>query len=239
GVPAAWRTLPRATVVRAPRYYVRASQGWVDARLAFWVDPELSQAFGGALTTARGVGLSIEPGLDALVFVRGRLLGSDGRVISKTTPGYRWVPIASNVKSVSCDGECVVALQGIPPKGIALNPRAHIALPVAFEAHMPWLISASLPPGPRGMLRYNVAYDDHWAVFAGGGAFPHFRVDATVNGWIIPQRNHPVPVVIIEWVAALQALFEIVGALWILALLCLAVAAGVRVMRSTRRPSSA
>jgi len=90
-VPAAWRAFDRVRAVRPDIDFVRAADGWVDARLAFVEDPDLAQPYGGAVTTDSAAALSVVPGMYALVFVRGKLSGQNGDTLVAADGGYRWV----------------------------------------------------------------------------------------------------------------------------------------------------
>lgn len=226
-VPAAWRRLSPLLRVPVPRQEVHASDGWVDARLAFTQHPDLAQSLGGALTTNPGAQLAVHGALPALVFVEGTLRASDGRAIATTTNGYRWVSVPAGVTRVICAGLCVVAAQGHPPAA-PLEPPAHRARGLAFRQVLPWLAVATVPPGAAGALRYNVAYDDHWSAYLGGTRLTHVRLDGVVNGWLVPSRGDARRLILIETTAAVQLLAEI------FALIVMA-SAGVLWLRQWRR----
>jgi hypothetical protein len=187
-VPSSWKDFGITQSVLAPNTFVDARDGWVDARLGFVVDPELSQAFGGALTIDPDALLPVRPGLDALVYVRGRLTDARGRSLSGATRGYRWIALPSDTTAVRCAGLCVVALQGTPPK-LPLNPPVRPARGVDFHSSAPWFAVATLPAGAASFLRYNVAYNDLWVALVDGRALSHVRVDGIVNGWFLPARD--------------------------------------------------
>jgi hypothetical protein len=207
---------------------VDASNGWVDARLAFAQRPDLAQGLGGALTTDPNAWLALRPDLKALAWVSGALRARDGTVISGTTHGYRWISLPRSAGSVACAGLCLVAAQGLPPRAPA-NPPARPYRAVAFTSIAPWLVRATLPPGGAGALRYNVAYDGGWAAYAGGIALPHLRLDATVNGWLVPKRAGAASLYVIQRVAAAQALAELL--VWALLLVLGAIAVRRRAWR--------
>jgi hypothetical protein len=211
GVPAAWRTFATTQPVRAPNRFFDARDGWVDARLAFLIAPELGQPYGGALTVNSGALLDVRPGLDALVYVRGVLSDARGRTVSGSTAGYAWVPVPPDATSLRCSGLCVVALQGTPPN-LPLNPPAQPASGVAFSTYAPWFASATLPSGPATFLRYNVAYNDLWLAVLDRAALAHVRVDGIVNGWFVPGRERPKRVYLVEAGALATACAESVSA---------------------------
>lgn len=210
--PASWGRLRPIVPVHAPSAQTHAASGWVHAELAFAQRPELAQGLGGALTTDRAARLAVRGGLDALVDVEGVLRGDDGRIVARPTRGYRWVPIPDGVHAITCDGLCVVAAQGDPPSA-PLDPPPHAARAVAFRLTFPWLVSASLPPGPAGTLRYNVAYGSGWTACLRGRPLTHLRLDVSVNGWLVPRRTHSEPLVLVEVPAAVQLGLECVAIL--------------------------
>ncbi|MBD5634434.1 MAG: hypothetical protein IAI49_08155, partial [Candidatus Eremiobacteraeota bacterium] len=152
-VPAAWHALDPAHAVTAGNEFVRAADGWVDARLAFAEDPELAQPFGGALTTNRFATLNVVPSMFALVFVRGKLLSQDGTPIASTSAGFRWIFVPSNANALTCAGLCVVAAQATRLPGAPLNPPPRPSEGVAFRVPIPWLVAATLPAGSSPLLR--------------------------------------------------------------------------------------
>lgn len=206
--PAEWGRFTPIRPIAVPSDSVRASEGWVEARLAFAERPDLAQAFGGALTTNRTAELQLRPGIPALVFIEGTLRAADGAVLTSTTHGYRWIPIP--VARVTCVGLCVVAAQGNPPVA-PLNPPKLRARGVRFTQFAPWLAVARLPAGSTGALRYNVAYDDRWMAYLGGRKLTHMRLDGSINGWFVPRRTGVMSLVLIEVTAALQLLAELLA----------------------------
>jgi hypothetical protein len=197
------------TPIAAPRAFVRASDGWVDARLAFLEVPQLAQSYGGALTTSAGAELPVRPGHAVLVRIDGRLADRSGRrIIASGTDGYRWIAIPRNVDTVRCIGRCVVAadLPSIPQ--LPLEPPSLPARAVAYHAIVPWLVIAHLDPGPRRSLRYDVRFDPSWSAFVDGRALPHVRIDGVVNGWILPAERSHVKVLIVERAAAVTTILE-------------------------------
>jgi hypothetical protein len=220
--PAQWREFAPAVSISVPNRLVRARDGWVDARLAFAVKPELGQAFGGALTTSPDALLAIQGGLETLVFVSGKLLAEDGSQLAATTRGYRWIRVPGGVRAVRCAGLCVVALQGTVPAALLVDQRATRASrvkPLPFRRYAPWLIHVVIPAGDLGALRYNAAFAPRWSALAGGERLTHVRLDTIANGWLIPGRVAPLDVWLIYAPAAWQFGLEIIGAAWILALL--------------------
>ncbi|MHB8703215.1 MAG: hypothetical protein ACYC8W_03565 [Candidatus Tyrphobacter sp.] len=201
--------------VAASNEYVDAAKGWVDARLAFAQRPDLAQGLGGALTTNPHAWLALRADLKALVWVRGALRAQNGALVTRTTRGYTWLRLPRATLAVLCEGLCVVAAQGLPPV-VPENPPPRPYRALAFSAVFPWLVRATIPPGPAGAVRYNVAYDGGWAAYAGGVALRHLRLDTTVNGWIVPRRRAATSLLVIQRVAAGQLAAEIL--VWLLLL---------------------
>jgi len=215
GIPVEWGRLSTVHIVAPTNTYVDASLGWTDARLAFVEYPELAQPFGGALTTNPTEALHVTPAEYALVFTRGRLVDDSGRIVATESPRYHWVFLPREVRSVRCVGFCVVAAQTTSLPDAPLDPAPHESEPVAFQAPMPWLVTAVLPAGEKPLLRYDVTYDSMWDAYYAGALLPHVRIDGIVNGWLVPRRARSTRVFIIEIGAALIALSELVSAAWI------------------------
>ena len=216
GVPAGWSSLPEAKPIAIPHDELKSSDGWVDARLAFASQPELAQGLGGALTTSPSALLPVDGDTRALVFVRGALLSSDGTRLAASTPGYSWIDLPASTTAVRCAGECVVAAEGTIPPG----PDAQTVGPSPWERIVsttiePWLSTVTIPPAAQPkMLRYNVRFDSGWIALDGSQRLPHFRVDTTVNGWIVPARPQSRRVVVLEPAALVQTLLALVGVVW-------------------------
>ncbi len=239
GVPAAWHAFGPVLPVTPGNAFVRASDGWVDARLAFVEDPELAQSYGGAVTTNNFATLGVVPSTYALVLVRGTLSAATpqakptGVALAMNTAGFRWIFIPSDVRAVRCSGLCVVAAQAAHLPDVPLNPPELRSMAVSFSASVPWLVTASVPAGADPLLRYNVTYDAKWIALYRSVLLPHVRIDGAVNGWLVPPRTSAEPVLLLEAGAALVALSEIVSVALVALLLyrCFAVRAGSRAVR--------
>jgi hypothetical protein len=214
GVPPSWSAYRAVIPIEPPRTYVNAEDGWIDARLTFEGSPQLAQALGGAMTTSPSALLPIDARAQALVFVSGTLVGQDGRLVTRGTRGYRWIWIPAGVNAVRCLGLCVVAAQGFAPAGLPSTPPPASATPLEFRVLVPWLIETSVRAGQTGALRLNETFDPHWFAFSGNKHFAHVRIDASVNGWLIPKRDTMVTVWLLEWPAAIEALLELIGVVW-------------------------
>ncbi len=212
GLPAAWRTFERATPIVASNAALNPRKAWVDARPAFAFEPELAQAVGGVWTMSRTAVLDISAGRQALVFIRGTLISQEGRLLAATTHGYRWIPIPLSVHGILCRGTCVVSALGNPPPAPADGHERTLA-ELTFTSLAPWLEFAELAPGKSGALRYNVRFDPHWIAISGGKVLPHFKIAMLFNGWALPERSGPAPVILLENVALVQFIFELCGVL--------------------------
>jgi hypothetical protein len=214
-VPSGWRSYSPAIDVQPPSTSVLAKDGWVDARLAFASDPELAQAFGGAVTTSRDAMLPVIGGLDALVFVRGRLFASSGALIATNTSGYEWVDLGDDVHSLRCDSLCAVAVEARGAQAIPADATTSaLPLPLEIREWIPWMASADIPGGHAALLRYDVAYDRGWTASMRGATLPHVRVDAFANGWLVPQRGQSATVTMVHVPSLIAAILEGVGFVW-------------------------
>jgi hypothetical protein len=115
-----------------------------------------------------------------------------------------------------------------PPSAVAPSTERGELTAVPFRAAVPWLVVTDLPARRAGsFLRYEVGYDSHWLALTAHGFLPHLRVESAFNGWIVPAQGRTGPVVLIEFIAAMQALCECVGVLWTVTL-------AVRLFRESR-----
>jgi hypothetical protein len=212
-------TAARLIPVAGPRRGVDAESGWIDARLAFARNPGLGQAFGGAFTRGRAP-LDVTGAAAVLVAVRGRLLDGSGRVVAADTHGYAWIRLtpsrAGASGSLRCVGACAVAMSGdaggIAPEAPPPPFRAATATTVT-----PWLISVLVPAGSEPVLRFLTGYDRGWIALAGTTLLPHVRLDATLNGWLLPARAARRRVILIHATSVVQLALEAVAFLGFLA----------------------
>jgi len=206
-----WRSLPDYTGVTAPNSEVNPARGWVDARFAFQTNLNVAQWLGGAATSSRVARLQIPAEGSLLVYVRGSLYDEKGRMISGDTHGYRWVRVPRHPINVRCSGFCVVVGGANRFPSMTNNPPVNTYSGVPFKALFPWLVLANVPPHAAGALRYNVTYSRGWFANMGDRWLPHVRLDEVVNGWLVPRSNKSATLVLINFVAAVQELFELVG----------------------------
>lgn len=193
---------------------IKAAHGWVDARLGFTELPKIAQPYGGALTTSEKATLTVVPGDYILAWIRGRLFAASGPLITIGKPGFQWIRLPAHVSQLRCKGMCVIAIQA---KRVV--PVHHRAAPndvsVAFRRALPWLVETNGIPAKK-VVRYNVRYEASWTAFSGLQRLPHVRLNGIVNGWYTTRGG---PLVIVDLVAALQFLLEMVGLGWFLGLL--------------------
>jgi hypothetical protein len=228
-----WR---RPNAVRAPRHAVHASDGWVDARLAFAAVPELAQPFGGALTTSKTELLALPGGGRMLmVYVIGRLVAEDDRVLTTSTKRLEWINLPPDVRRVRCDGLCEVVLQGDVPPGIGTATEAPAAEAVSFRFLVPWLVAVIVPAGSAQTLRFNVRYDDNWECWGCPNDTQHVPLDSTFNGWLFPARTEPITLRLVERAALLQTVGQVAGLIWIVAIAVLAASRAKDRVRDTQR----
>ncbi|MBV8148591.1 MAG: hypothetical protein JO092_05845, partial [Candidatus Eremiobacteraeota bacterium] len=210
GTPLQWDSAPTVHVVAPTSSSVSAADGWVDARSAFAVLPELSQGLGGVITTNSRVPLSIDPAQWTLASVAGALEDIDGKVVSGATRGYRWLPPV-NASALRCVGLCVVVAQANHPYETSAPPRSACMHALTFWLPLSWLAVSELPPSPLCLLRYNVRFDPHWIAFMTGTRLAHIAIDSTANGWIVQSHDATEQLVIVEWVAGLQFAAEVLS----------------------------
>jgi hypothetical protein len=219
--PPQWRAAPRVRVVVPASAGVSAADGWVDARSAFAALPTLAQGLGGVITTNSRVPLPIDPSAWTLVFTTGALVSADGATIAKATHGYRW--LRGGVSSVRCRGLCVVVGQTVAPFETAAGAPAGCRRAIAFRLPLSWLAVSELPPSALCLLRYNVRFDPHWLALGAGTRLTHVAIDSTANGWIVPAHAAGEPLIVVEWVAGVQFVAEIVSITLLIVLVVLRV----------------
>lgn len=216
--PANWRAFPGLIPIRVSNAFVDETKGWIDVQFDFVAHPELGQGVGGAVTTSVDALLKVRGGTATLVNVKGTLLSQDNRVVSRTTRGYEWIRLADNVAALRCAGRCVVAGQAEFRRIPALNPATRSYSAASFTILAPWLVRVDIPAHAPPVLRYNVAYDWNWKAFAPGKIATHLRLDATINGWLLPSSSTSYRLYLVHGVALAQAVAELLGSLWILAI---------------------
>lgn len=196
---------------------------WVDAQFDFVTRPAIGQGLGGVVTTDSKARLNVRAGQMTLVDVDGTLIGTSGIVVARSTVGYRWIRMPRNVSSVTCHGRCIIVAQtamvSVPP----LNPPSRTYHPVAFQAGPAWFITVTPTERSDRVLRYNTAFDANWTAWDGGHRLPHFRLDATVNGWLLPHPGRSAHIVLVNLAAASEVAAEFAAILWILLIFTLAI----------------
>jgi len=226
GVPEPWRNLGRIHPFHASNARLRASSGWVDVRGLFAEQPSLGQGIGGVVTTSQKAVFNLPKGLDGfrsmLVNVTGVLYSTSGSTILTSHGGYRWIRLRRDLRAVRCDGECVLVAAGNPPAPTRIPTQQPTMRALAFNALTPWLVIARLPAVPHpSLLRYNVAYSRYWLAILGPRPLVHVRLSTLFNGWIITNAHPPQLIIMVEIVAAIQAILEALAMGWVAVLLWL------------------
>jgi len=241
GIPDTWKALPRFIPVSASNRYVKMRDGWVDARLVFPEYPNIAQGLGGVATTSSKL-LEVAPNADILAFVEGRLNSMAGSTVLKDTRGYVWAKLPPGLRLLRCRGFCLVAGEATIHRPIPLNPSPRAFRAIHFQSILPWLAEATLPPGPPMMLRYNIAFSPAWLA---GLTLPtailtHIRLDAAVNGWFLPRLTQPRRVWLLDPIAAVQTVCELIGVMSVLVLMLRVArerAAALQCIRRHRSPN--
>ncbi|GAC1309572.1 MAG: hypothetical protein NVSMB21_16280 [Vulcanimicrobiaceae bacterium] len=192
-----------------PRQHSDAKVDWIDGRLAFQQRADLGQAFGGVYTRG-STPLEVGAAEFVLANVRGRLIDQRNDAVASNTDGYRWVRLRNRPSDLRCDGECAIALAGTPPTSPRDAPDVR-STPIAIRSLLPWISTARLPAGHAKILKYLVAYDPWWIALAGGRSYEHVRLDAAINGWLVPPRRAALTVTLVNLAAFAQFAAELVG----------------------------
>jgi hypothetical protein len=214
---------PVRTIV-APTDSIHPRTAWIDARLAFAEMPALAQGLGGALTQSN-IPFGVESGW-LLAYVRGELDANGHRTLMRSNGAFRWLPIPNTITSVQCVGLCELVAQtsNVP----WLTYRMYSKLPFSertraleFRELRPWFYivrreteSAALL---NRVLRLNERYDPGWIAIEAGRILPHVRVDLAVNGWLLGDATENV--ILVQAVALLQLIAEVIGILCVIYLL--------------------
>lgn len=206
--------------VTAPTDSIDPATAWIDARLAFGEAPELAQAIGGALTQST-TPLTIAPDSWLFAYVRGALIGSDGRMLIEGPGNFNWIHVPSGIASVRCAGTCELVAQTSTLPKLGKGSSQSRARALAFRSIAPWLYvvdatADSIHLSGR-LLRFNERYDPAWTAFSSMRLLPHVRIDLSFNGWLLPVSRGQI--VLVESTALLQAIAEIFGVLCVLWLL--------------------
>ena len=192
------------------------AKDWIDAQFVARERPYLATAYGGIYTNARAQ-YPIASG-EWLLFT-GALESSTGQK-EVSREGYRWSRFGGN--SVTCLGECVIALggKGSPPPRTAYR---HQWKAVLSNKITPWLLRVDIVHGKAEQFAYREAYDPAWMLITSGREDPHVRIDGTFNSWLLPQRDTDEVGWIVERVAAVQALLELCCLAWVVGLITYAI----------------
>lgn len=218
GVPVAWSSLPLITEVPSANTSVDALQEWVAARFAFVSDPADAQGLGGVYTTNAQHPFPLRGDAYALVNIKGALWAAP-HITWRDTHGYAWIYIPRPVRQVYCRGRCFIAAQALQIGELRLNPPKQTYHEAPLKVLSPFLARASVSTHAWRLLRYNVRYDPQWSAYLNGHSLPHLRIDATVNGWLIPPNLREDTVWLVQRTAFLQFICECIGMSFALTLL--------------------
>jgi hypothetical protein len=197
------------SVPRGSNAALNTKTQWVDATLSFNAEPEIAQPFGGVVTTGSAP-LRIPPDKAILALVAGSLLGSDGSIYHGKR-AYRWITNLRGSSSVRCRGFCVIAAFADVPAAVPFDAPARPYKAQSFSAPLPWFVYATVSPRTEGdVLRYNALFSRYWLAYLSGRLLTHIRIDHIVNGWRLPEGHKTERLLLIEWVAAVQSLAEII-----------------------------
>ena len=195
------------------RTTIDPNRAWIDARTAFIVRPSWGNPWGGVATS--GHALLPLPSGSAAVFAQttGRLANDRDENVATRNGSLHWFHLPAGSRALRCSGECIVvaALPYFPtgPEHAPAPPYTDVSLQVVT----PWLATAELPPSNEATLRYNVRYDRYWTAYVDRTRLEHVALDGIVNGWIVrpsPATRH---IVLIESLAAIQLLLEVLAAI--------------------------
>jgi hypothetical protein len=202
--------LPIRPVV-APSDSIDPRTAWIDARLAFAEAPDLAQAIGGALTQSTAP-LGVEANSWLFAYVRGALVGSDGRELARSRGAFVWLRLPAGVTSVACMGLCELVAKAVQAPDLAFRRDRARTRALEFRRFASWLYVVAANSGSQELLRFNDRYDPAWVAFAGGHALQHVRVDMAVNGWLLGGSSERI--ILVQVVALLQLVAEICGVLF-------------------------
>lgn len=203
-----------------------AVRSWISLDEASPGFPNIGSPFGGAFTLSHLAKLSVphhQP-LAVLARIRGELRG-DGHLLSRSTLGWRWVPL-ENARSLTCDGSCAVTLwQTRPFPAIPQTKRSPISrFAIPFRELLPYVITARIrlasPLAHRSLIVYRSRYDVNWRLF-GLSSPEHVDYSMIFNAFELPRGFDGGSFVIIDIAAALQASAMLISGLTFLVVLAI------------------
>lgn len=211
---------------QAPAITPDPDRGWTTVDLATARYPQVAQGIGGT-ATASDAPLRLQTDAWTLVFISGTLL--DGALPRRGADGFAWIPTAPGAHVFRCQGVCalVATTEQRPEWPLEPQPAARYGM-LAYRAVTPWWLEVDVPAQSAARtLRFNSSYDGHWVALGAGGP-RHLRLDAAVNGWILPPSPGERRIVLLHAVAAAQAAAAAGALIWTFALLATAVYRAVR-----------
>jgi hypothetical protein len=223
--------------ISQPRDFVRPEEGWIDARLEFASQPSLGQPFGGAYTEQSATALPLPRADYLMVSVSGRLESQGGRIITRDTHGYRWIPLSENDRAVRCLGKCAVAIASVRPPP-QTNDVIHSDRSLTFTRPISFIALVRVQ-GKAGVLRFNESFDPSWFALdlRSLKMLKHMRIDATFNAWILPDDDGSSKVAIVEGTSLAQAIAVVPGLIVVIVLFarCVTRRMAISVARKARQ----
>jgi hypothetical protein len=187
------------------------AQGWLDARLGFQARPQWGTRLGGIATASRHA-IAI-PRASALLAQTDDTIRDDrGRIVATRTIAPRWWPLRGDARELACTATCILVATSVSPvPAIENGPHAAIR-PVTVVRFAPWLAQLTLPAHDGvETLRIAERYDPHWIVVPDIARGRHVRLAGELNGWIVDASAHDERLFVVEWIAAVQLLMELVA----------------------------
>lgn len=204
-----------STIFHGDPHTINPSQAWIDARLAFISNPQWANPWGGAATVGEQPLLLPSATKAILAQTSAKIVDGYGHIVAVNSNTLHWW--RTTASRIRCIGRCLVvaASCNLPIFSEHEPPAPYRAL--SLERRNPWFATVELPAGLSGTLRYNVQYDPGWIGIDGHSMLTHVMLDGTFNAWIVPARDKPRSIVLIDAIAAVQFLLEILAAVTVFA----------------------
>jgi len=185
--------------------------GWIDVRLAVPADPQWGSPFGGVYSESPTAWLATLPGTSILARTTGEIRDDYNRVVAHKTPSYKWWRLPAHARRLRCLGTCAVLLSAVVPIGLPGHHQLQSFTALPIQAVLPWFYTTELPPRTSGYLRFSERFDKHWVAIVGRQMLQPQRLDTALTGWMLPVSTHGATVYIVQTVALLQALTEVLA----------------------------
>ncbi len=192
---------------------------WIDSRLSYVAHPELAEVFGGVATESRQSTWALEGPAAILVFVSGRLhiwrLPFSSSLVS--SQGFQWITIPRGLSQLRCAGLCELVGRSPTRPAHPLNAKRQRLTELGFTSITPWLLRTSTSKSSQTrLITYRERYNYWWWAWMGGRKLTSIRVNGIFNGWLIPRMENGSNILIIEVVAAGQAVLEVLAACFVM-----------------------